>query len=186
MKSFLLVAILFPALAVADEWGLGLRATGEQVQSHDDGSDAIGMAGGGLLVRWRLSERWGLELDLDGMSGKLAGGAFERKTSALGLTGSFHLTPGSRWDLYLLLGIGGVSDKVTFEDVMGQSVEQEFKETEVRLGVGLEYRWRHIGLGAEVAAVGLARNDGDAAVAGDAVPKTSGGGQWSLVFGYYF
>jgi len=188
MKALVLCALVLPAaVAHADEWGLGLRATGERVDPHDDATaQGIGMGGGGLLIRWRISGLFGLELALDGFDGKLADGAFERKTSSLGLTAQFHLTPGSRWDFYLLAGLAAVDDKVSFRDANGDQMDQEFKETEARLGAGLEYRWAHIGLGAEVAAVALARNDGDDALIGDAVPKESGGGQLSVVFTYYF
>jgi hypothetical protein len=186
MKAVLLVAVLLPATALADEWGVGLRATGERVDPKDDGPNGIGMGGGGLLVRWRISRRFGLELGVDGVTGKLADGAFERKTSSAQLAATFHLTPGSRWDFYLLLGVGGATDRVTFVDASGAEMEQEFKETVLRLGGGLEYRWEHLGIGAEVAAVGMARNDSDAALAGDAVPRESGGGQWSVVATYYF
>ncbi len=187
MKALVLCVLLGPALASADEWGLGLRATGERVDPHDDATaQGIGMGGGGLLLRWRLGGLFGLELAVDGFGGKLADGAFERNTSSVGLTAQFHLNPGSRWDWYLLAGLAGVDDKVKFRDVDGNRMEQEFKETEIRLGGGLEYRWPHIGLGGELAAVALARNDGDDALIGDAVPKESGGAQLSITFAYYF
>jgi hypothetical protein len=144
------------------------------------------MAGLGIVGRWRISRRFGLELGLDGVSGKLADGAYERKTSSLQLAATFHLTPGSRWDLYLLLGLGAVTDKVSFVDATGAAMEVELKETMVRLGGGLEYRWEHLGIGAELAAIGFARDDEDAAQPADAVPRRSGGGQFSLVVGYYF
>ena len=185
MKAFVLCALLLPAIAQADEWGLGLRATGERLDPHDDDvAHGVGMGGGGLFLRWRISELFGLELAFDGFGGKLGG--FERKTSSLGLTAQFHLTPGSRWDLYLLAGLAAIHDEVNFRDVDGNTMEQEFKETELRVGAGLEHRWRHFGLGAELAAVALARNDGDDALIGDAVPKESGGGQLSVLFTYYF
>ncbi len=186
MKALWLCALLLPATAAADEWGVGLRATGERVDPKDDAPNGIGMGGGGLYVRWRISRRFGLELGLDGVSGKLADGAYERKTSSAQLAATFHLTPGSRWDLYLLLGVGGATDKVTFTDATGAQMEQEFKETLLRVGGGLEYRWEHLGIGAEVAAVGYARNDSDQVVAGDAVPKEAGGGQWTVAVSWYF
>jgi hypothetical protein len=172
--------------ASAGEWGLGLRATGEHVARTSDEKGGIDMGGGALLVRWRMSGFFGLELSLGGTSGKQAGGAFERKTGAADLTAMFHLSPGSRWDFYLLAGIGAVTDKVNFIDASGVSAEQEFKETQGRLGLGLEYRFPHLGLGLEAAAVGRVRNDADHALDADAVPKESGGAQVNLVVGYYF
>ena len=187
MKAFVLCSLLLPAIASAGEWGVGLRASGERIsRGGPDDAARIDMGGGALLVRWRISELFGVEVGLGGMSGKLAGGAYERKMGALDLTATLHLNPRSRWDFYLLAGLGAVTDKVDFVDVDGVSVEQEFKETEVRLGLGLEYRFRHLGLGVEAAAIGRVRNDADKALDGDAIPKDSGGGQVSLVVGYYF
>ena len=187
MKAFVLCALLVPTVASADEWGLGLRATGEHVaRGGSDDADGMDLGGGALLLRWRMSDVFGLELGVGGTRGKRAGGAFERKTGAADLTAMFHLNPRSRWDFYLLAGLGAVTETVDFVDVDGISVEQEFKETEVRLGLGLEYRLRHLGLGAEAAAIGRVRNDADHALDGDAIPKDSGGVQLSLVVGYYF
>jgi hypothetical protein len=186
MKALVLCAVLLPAVASADEWGLGLRATGERVGRSADDANPIDMGGGALLVRWRVSALFGLELGLSGMNGKLAGGAYERKTGALDLTATFHLNSRSRWDFYLLAGLGAVNDKVDLVDASGASVEQEFKETEIRVGVGLEYRFRHLGLGVEAAAVGRVRNDADDALDADAVARNSGAAQASFVVGYYF
>ena len=48
MKAFVLCALLLPAVASADEWGLGLRATGERVVR--DVHDTVARALGSILV----------------------------------------------------------------------------------------------------------------------------------------
>ncbi len=179
-------SLVTPAVAAGDEWGLGIRATGERTGSDGGGDDGIDMGGGALFVRWRISGLFGLELGAGGVRGKLSDGAFERKTGTLDLTAQFHLTPGSRWDLYLLAGVGAAKDEVKLVAADGTRIEQEFHQAALRGGVGIEYRWRHVGLGAEAALIGRVREDADDALPGDAVPERSAGGQLSFSFTYYF
>ncbi len=182
-----LALLLLPAGAGAQEWAVGVRASAEHVAASDDsGDEGVGMGGGGLLVRWRFWPHWGVEAALESCRGTRADGAYERRSDALVLTAALHLTPGSAWDWYLFLGVGGATDHVTLRGADGVTVAQDFKESLVRIGVGLERRWEHIGLGAEVAGIGMARDDKDQAQPLDAVPAKSGGGQLSLVFSYYF
>jgi hypothetical protein len=182
-----LAVLLLPVGARAQEWAVGLRASAEHVAASDhDGDEGVGMGGGGLLVRWRFWPHWGVEAALESCRGTRADGAYERRSDSLVLTAALHLTPRSRWDWYLFLGLGGATDHVTLRGADGATVEQQFKESVLRLGVGLERRWEHIGIGAELAGIGMTREDQDQAQPKDAVPARSGGGQLSVVFGYYF
>jgi hypothetical protein len=183
-KLALLLLLLVPNPAIAGEWGLGLRALAERVEPEGGGANGIDMAGAGLIVRWRISGLFGLELGLDGVRGELDGGAYVRETSAATLAATFHLTPRSRWDLYLLAGLGAATDKVSFLDAGGMQVDEEIKETLLRLGGGVEFRWEHLGIGAELAGVAWFRNDPDGPPA--TVPTRSGGGQFSLFASLYF
>jgi len=186
MKFLLLCAVLLPSAALADEWGLGLRAVSQRVDPEGGGGNGIDLGGGGVLVRWRLGERLSLEVGLDGVHGQLGGGAYDRRTTSLSLAGIVHLTPGSPWNLYVVGGLGTVTDRVTFIDAGGNDDAVELKEGLVRLGGGLEHRWQHIGVGIEASVIGLWRTDDDAGFPSDLVPHKSGGGQLGLQAAYYF
>ena len=174
-----LAVLLWGVPAGADEWAVGVRAQAEKVASSDDGSDpGVDLGGAELLVRWRFWPHWGLEVALGSVRG--SGPGYDRRSDAIIVTGALHLTPGHPWDAYLFLGIGGATDHIT-----AGGGEREFKETELRLGAGLEWRWEHVGLGAELAGIGMGRVDKDQAMPLDPVPAKSGGVQLSVVLGYY-
>jgi hypothetical protein len=140
MKTLcLFFLLLLPTTAIADEWGVGLRALSERVNPSDGiGGAGIDMGGAGLLLRWRISSFFGLELGIDGVRGEIDG--TERKTSTASLAATFHLNPQSRWDIYLLAGVGAGTDKISFADDSGMQIEEELKESLVRVGAGLEFR----------------------------------------------
>ncbi len=168
-------------------WTVGLRATAQHLAPDaGDEADTMELRGGGLQARWRFLPSWGLEVSLEALRGELAGGDFRRDSGALTVTAMWHPFGLVAWDFYVLAGIGGTGDTVTLRGAGDREIEQSFEQTHVHLGIGLEHLWRHWGLGIEVRAVGLARQDQDEARAGDAVPPSSAGAQWSLTLGYYF
>jgi|RhiMethySRZTD1v2_1073278.scaffolds.fasta_scaffold298062_2 hypothetical protein len=192
MRNRLLAAALVASLGLAGAaradhtWGVGLHGTTQHITPADgDVGYEVQLAGGGLQARWRMIPRFGIELAFEGLGGA-KGEAFKREAGAVGLTGMLHLTIGGPWDLYLLIGVGTRSDTVTLQNVDGEETVQEFKQTFVSAGIGLEYLWTHFGVGAEVRAVGYARDDGDEARTYDAVPAEAAGAQGTLTATYYF
>lgn len=142
--------------------------------------------GGGLHVRFRLTERWGLELTSETVTGQTKDGNFSRTANPVTLAAAYHLTPNRPWDFYLLLGLGS-----TAETVQIRENEQVFEEAHVHLGVGLEHRFGAFGVGVELRAVGLSMKpeEGDAKryrgqVKGP-IPTESSGSQLNVVATYY-
>jgi hypothetical protein len=174
-----IVLLLVSGTAGADEFAFGIRAQAEKVTASDaPDTTGVELSGGELLVRWRFWPHWGLEASLGSVSGSTPG--YDRRSESVLLTGQLHLTPGHLYDLYLFLGIGGEADHITSGAYVGA-----FKESEMRLGAGLEWRWEHVGVGAELAGIGLGRIDKDRAMPLDPVPAKSGGVALSVVVGYY-
>ena len=186
MRWVMLVVLCFPAAARAEgfEWGVGLRSTAQASKAFE-GDTETSMVGGGLQVRFRFGPRWGLDVALEAMRGKSAGGAYERRSTPLSVTGTYRFDCGGV-DFYLLSGIGGMTDKVTYLDVNRMEIEEEVDVAEFHVGAGIEGRLGAFGLGAEVRAMALWRNKEDMASPYDAVPKSAGGGQVNLVATYYF
>lgn len=167
------------------EWGVGLRTTAQHLASDDDLGNEIGLAGGGLQVRWRFARSFGLELTLEGLRGE-SGSDFVRKGSLVTIGFAWHVIPDSPWDFYVLAGVGGAHSEVTLTSRSGAELVQEFDEAHVSLGIGLERRFGSFGVGVELRAVGQARSDEEDASPYDAVPPGSAGGQGSVTVSYYF
>lgn len=195
--ALIVAGVLVSGTAAADpygegrKWGIGLRSTSLGVAPEDNPDQGLTLGGGGWQVRYRMSPRWSLELTLENVSARADTGAYERISSPVTLSGLWHLTPHRRLDWYLIFGVGGTADEVTYRRVDGSMASETFAETHVHLGVGVERQWRRVGLGAELRAVGLAREDEDGAGATYAgrngpIPVESSGTQFNLTFTYYF
>jgi hypothetical protein len=171
---------------VLGRFGIGLRTTSLAVADEANPDNKFGLGGGGLHVRFRLTERWGLELSSEEVSGETKDGHFKRTANPVTLSAAYHLTPKRPWDFYLLLGVGTTAEKVQ----IGER-EQVFEESHVHLGAGLEHRFGSFGIGVELRAVGLSMNpdEGDAKRYRDfitgPIPADSSGSQLNLVATYY-
>lgn len=171
---------------VLSRFGIGLRTTSLAVADEADPKNKFGLGGGGLHVRFRLTQRWGLELTSETVTGQTKDGNFTRTANPVTLAAAYHLTPNRPWDFYLLLGLGS-----TAETVQIRENEQVFEESHVHLGVGLEHRFGSFGVGVELRAVGLSmqREEGDAKRYRDQVkgpiPTESSGSQLNVVATYY-
>jgi hypothetical protein len=172
-------------------WGVGLRAVSQNL-SNDSDDDALHMGGGGLHVRWRFAPRWSAELSFEGLRADEHDGAYQRELSSSHLIFGYHFTPYRRWDWFLLAGIGGTDDTVTYRKADGTMAEETAEEVNFLLGAGVERRWTHFGLGVDLRAVGFARKDDeqpegyDPATDFRAIPSGQHAGQIDVHFTYYF
>ncbi|MCB9561585.1 MAG: hypothetical protein H6709_09485 [Kofleriaceae bacterium] len=162
-----------PAAAGWDgtRWGVSLRL-GSLTLHPDASPDATtDYGGGGVQVRYRLGARWELEVTSDGYS-QPEDQDRSQVLSLATLGARFHLTPYRRWDWYLLAGVGGareVSRDMAPADAPAQGV--------VALGGGVERRFGHFGISAELRAVGVAAPDGgDVAAPVAGTMRAPGGG----------
>jgi hypothetical protein len=184
--AFALVTVAAIEAAGAEgRLGVGLRTTTQHLRGPEDEADEIHMAGAGIQARFRFSRRFGVELSLEALRGELGEGT-RRQAGHLALALVWHLTPDRPWDLYLLAGLGGGRDEVVHGAASGGEVAEEHEQTLAQLGVGLERRWRRLGLGVELRGVALERKDAGEARPADAVPPRSRGAQGSLTLSYYF
>jgi hypothetical protein len=173
-------------------WGIGLRATSLGLRTGDDPNSEMHYVGGGLQLRYRLNARWELELSAEHVTeqrdgqGVVEGGA---ELASGTLAALFHMRPYARWDWYLLAGAGGTQDgRKDLTDEQRKASAQGH----VHLGVGVERRFHHLGIAAELRAVGMAKKDDPA---GAKMTDTTGtttsdpqqsGGQFNLAATYYF
>jgi hypothetical protein len=171
------------AVAVPDDMahrlGIGLHMASLSLDDHS-GADPTQYGGGGLIVSYRVSRRWELALSMDGYQsdGKadLHSGLIEAR---------FHMMPHQRWDWYLLAGLGGLH-----EDTAGDGTDRG----QMQLGVGVQRRFEHLSLSAELRAVGVGPIENAAEM--PPIERTEpapmmgdgklGGGQFTLGAMYYF
>jgi len=163
-------------------FGVGLHATSLSTRpAGDTAVDPIERGGGGLQLRYRVAPRWELGLALDHLEAK------DQSAPALDLATldlRFHLAPYRRWDGYLLAGIGSAADPA--QDGVKPDGQAE-------LGAGIERRFHHLALSAELRAIRIVpHHDGAAARMEVATPtppadptRTVGGGL-TLAATYYF
>jgi hypothetical protein len=170
---------------------VGLRATSQSIAAESNADNRLDLAGGGLHVRWRITRNWGLELSAEHIKAEKGDGAFVRESQPVTLSASYHFSRGILWDWYLLAGVGGTESEVTYRKSDGAMATETFAETHVHLGIGLERSFGPLAIGAELRAIGLARDNdqGDAPRYGELdgpVPVESSGAQLNLAVTYYF
>lgn len=178
------------------KWGIGLRTTAQKIKPEnyqgEQGENGLKLGGAGITFRYRIAKKWTLELTSEKVdSEQLEATRYQRTSKPVTFTALWHMTPQRRWDWYLLLGVGGTEDEVTYRKVDGTTATEKFSEAHVHFGVGVERMWGKFGVGAELRAIGLARNDEE----GDGVryqgidgpiPAESSGTQFNLTATYYF
>src|SRR5215212_2426701 len=100
------LALAVRAAESRGKFGVGLRASSQNVTSENDEENSVGMAGGGLLLRYRMSKRWGFEISSEHLTTKDDGGAFTREAQPVTLSASYHFGRQRLWDWYVLAGVG--------------------------------------------------------------------------------
>lgn len=181
------------------KWGIGLRMTSMTLAPENDPEAETEYGGGGLQLRYRLRPRWQLELSIDHVTERLEDGEMgTRQLQSATLAAQYHFRPYARWDWYALVGIGGTANGDP------EISDEERRASEVghfHLGAGIERRFRHFAIGAELRAVGMAPHDDELEDApqddpvqptGMTVPTeeiertATNGGQLTIAATYYF
>jgi hypothetical protein len=151
-----------PEVDTSRRWGVGLRMTSFAIANRaDPEGEPDQLGGGGLQIRYRFARRWEAELGFDGLSHHHDDDGATRAENegpelvSTSLAALYHFRPERRWDWYVLAGIGSIAPP---DEDDGAQVRGAF-----HLGIGIERRWRKIGIGAELRAVGIAPVDGDEA-----------------------
>lgn len=172
-----------PPAQLGHRWGVGLRLTSQQVAPESAPDEAIQLGGGGLHVRWRFARGFSIELELEGVESDPEA-TYRRSHGMTTVALAWHLTPGGVWDWFVLAGIGGGQAEVSYQGADGHTMRYRYDQTHARLAVGLERRWHRLGIGAEVGAVGMAKNGAEEAPRDDRMQLS--GGQLNLSATYYF
>jgi hypothetical protein len=180
------------------KWGLGLRMTSMTLAPESNPDAETQYGGGGVQLRYRVAPHWQLELALDHVQEQLENGEMgTRQLDSAVLAAQYHFRPYARWDWYAMLGVGGIGDG---DPEISDEQRKASQQGQFALGVGLERRWNHLGVGAELRAVGVSPREAKDAPAmtepvrptGSTVPtqpaedEGTSGGQLSIAATYYF
>jgi hypothetical protein len=177
------------------KWAVGLHGAALGLEPADAPEDKIELAGHGLHARYRINARWEVELSAEKMLSNPDDSATSREARAVTLSALVHLTPHKQWAWYLIGGIGGTDERVSYLNAAGANVNAEIEHSHVHLGVGLERRFRRFGIGVQLRAVGMTlkhESDDDRSIQLEqphqpgAIPEESSGAQLNVAAAYYF
>ena len=193
-----------PETVMSRRWAVGLSLGSMTLAPDAQPDDKTAFAVGELALRFRATRHLELELAVGGgrehtdddQDGELA-------VSTALLAARWRFFPEHAWNVYLMAGIGGAA--VTRHDATDQE-RSDATQPLAMLGVGVERRFRHFALQAELRAVGMGNRDHEAPAMPDAAALSAqvttmtttvtappapldekrGGGSFSIGLSYYF
>jgi opacity protein-like surface antigen len=184
---------------MANRWAVGLSIGSMSLAPRDTPDDQTHFAIGELAVRFRATPHLELELSVGGgreQTDNGMDGTHEVSTATLGLR--YRFMAEHRWNWYLMAGLGGTA--VTLRDATDQE-KKDANRGQVSFGAGLERRFDHFALQAELRFVSQFADDNSASTTpvvgtvmpvGDPPPSTATpsttyrGGQLTIGASYYF
>jgi hypothetical protein len=180
---------------MADRWAVGLSIGGVTMAPDNTPDQQTQFNVGELALRFRATPHLELELAIGGGDEKLSDGSqgdTQLTMAALALRYRFAIE--SDWNWWIMGGLGqAVIDSKNVTD--GMQIDADTRPM-VELGVGLEHRWDHFALQAELKAVGMGERKGyDQPVPVDASgapigrvtnQDTQSGGALTIGASYYF
>jgi hypothetical protein len=187
MRSLVVGIGLCAAFAGVSEargrFGVGIRTTRQSLTDDAGQLGDASLRGGGVQARYRLGDRWSLELAIEGTHTTVAGGRYQHTVTPVSLSAFFHLTPRSSWDFYLLAGMGGVVQEITLTRADGTTMTEDGDGSMVHMGFGVERELGPFGVGAELRALGMSCSENCET---SQIPVESTGSQLNLTLTYYF
>ena len=193
-----------PETVMSRRWAVGLSLGSMTLAPDAQPDDKTAFAIGELALRFRATRHLELELAVgggrertdDNQDGELA-------VSTAMIAARWRFLPENAWNFYAMAGLGGAS--VTRHDATDQE-RSDATQPLAMLGIGVERRFHHFALQAELRAVGMGNRDhgdppmADAPAALSAqmaaattvtappasVDEKRGGGSLSIGLSYYF
>jgi hypothetical protein len=190
-----------PETVMSRRWAVGLSLGSMTLAPDAQPDDKTAFAVGELALRFRATRHLELELAVGGgrehtaddQDGELA-------VSTALLAARWRFLPEHAWNVYLMAGLGAAS--VTRHDATDRE-RSDATQPLAMLGVGVERRFHHFALQAELRAVGMGNRDHEAAAMPEtealaaqtmttvtappaSVDEKRGGGSLSIGLSYYF
>ena len=156
---------------MANRWSVGLSAGGMSLKP-DGSNDTTSFGVGELAVRFRATPHLELEVSAGGGREQLDNG-MEGKLEVATFAGAlrYHINPYDSWNWFVMGGVGAAA--VTFHDASDQQ-RKDATHPMGMLGIGVERRFNHFALQAELRGIGIADKKTDHEMAAVSLP---GGGE---------
>jgi len=142
---------------MANRWAVGLSFGGLGVAPEENQDDKTNFNIGELSLRYRVTRHLELELAVGGGRQQLDNDTEGQLEASTGLLGArWRFLPEHKWNWFVMAGIGGTS----IADHDASSVERDAQSRGMfALGAGVERRFRHFALQAELRAIGMGPRD---------------------------
>jgi hypothetical protein len=161
---------------MADRWAVGLSIGGVTMAPDSAPDQKTQFDVGELALRFRATPHLELELAVGGGNEKLSDGTKgDNQVTLAALALRYRFAIESDWNWWIMGGLGqAVMDSKNVTD--GMQIDADTRPM-AELGVGLEHRWDHFALQAELKAVGMGERKGgyDQPVAVDVSGGPAGG-----------
>lgn len=188
------VVVVRPAPVLASRWSVGISMGALGVAPQASPDDKTNFAVGELQVRYRATRHLELQLAAGGGQQKLEDGTDgDLEISTFTASVRYRFNPHQRWNWYLSGGLGALAIAKT--DATDQQ-RQDATRPVAEFGVGLERRFRHFALNAELSAfaVGESKAEMDASTSARtaseppamAAKDELSGGRFQIGASYYF
>lgn len=180
-----------PWALMANRWSIGFSVGQTKVKIND--GDPTAFAVGELALRYRLRPEWEAELTLGGGDEKDAmdgsTGTHTFTTASIGLR--YRIRPAEHFNGFLMAAVG--ASAVTLKDATSEEQDSATRG-HFAIGGGVEYRWTHFALQAELRflALGAAKDNYHPPVNGPVADDSSSSddhataGTMTLGASYYF
>jgi hypothetical protein len=165
--------------------GIGARFTALGLSNQEIFGQKLNMIGGGIQVRFRNQGHWGFELGMDALRASIDNNAFVRTSYPFTFAPMLYLRqnrPDTHFNIYAVAGFGLMADNITLYQDTSQERKQQFWEVMGQFGGGIEVRFTHLALFADVRAVGMLLDD--STQSGQYYQNVDGGPIAANSFGY--
>lgn len=174
---------------MANRWAVGLSVGSLTLAPEGAPDDRTTFGVGELALRFRVTPHLELEAVAGGGHERIGDRDGARDVSVVALAARYRFRPEAAWNWYVMAGLGGAA--VTERDASHDEVDAQTQPLAM-IGGGVERRFRHLAIQAELRAVGLGERTQDDTMARSevmapmATPGAKSGGAATIGVSYYF
>lgn len=151
---------------MANRWSIGL-SVGALSLAPQGQSDTTDFSLGELALRFRLTPHLELEASAGGGRQQINNKDADLEINTAALAARWRFNPEGSWNWFAMAGIGAAS--IASHEASSQQ-RDDVTQPLAMLGIGLEWRFRHLALQAETRAVALGERNRDSGVMADSAP----------------
>lgn len=178
------------ANVMENRWAVGLSIGGTSLAADGAPNEQANFNVGELALRFRATPHFELELAIGGGHQDLGDGTVgDQAIRTVALSARYRFAIHSHWNWWLMGGLGAATFGT--DDASNEELDANQRPL-FQAGVGLEHRWNHFALQAELKGVGLGEAKGydskpvPGTIGRNGDGSTVSGGTFTIGAGYYF